>query len=639
MQQVAPSTRKLMKIAESALAKGRGQEAWDAFQQVLKINPHHLGALYQSGFMLHSAGHYQQAEQCYRVATQVDPEHFPSHQEILRIMEAQGRGADALGYAKNLVQRMPENKKVHLEMIRQMMRFNHVHLVPVYADEVLQRFPNDEEVLLYQALALQITGQYDEADAIYRPIKTRSYKKIPLQIQLSYELFLPRTYHSTQHIEEWRYKFSEAVESFIASKIRDSIDAFHHMPLFQLAFHNHDNKEILQRYARMLRAIDPTLTYIAPHCKSYQKPQGRKLRIGFISRFMHKHSVGNCYRDIMIHLGNQPDMEVTLFNPANVMDEKIQEILNSNVKLVILPKMLEPSRKAIADYQPDLIFFPDIGMDATTHYLAMARLAPIQVCLNGHPETTGIDTMDYFFSPRYLEPAQAQQNYTETLLCFEGLDALFKRAASPARWKTREELKLPVDKKLYIFPMAIQKFHPDFDAILAGILEKDPEAQLVLFNDFQQQTASDIVRERITQRCDPARVTFLQWLPLEDLFSVMKTADALLDTIYFGGGTTIMYAFAFGIPVVTMPSNYVRGRVVHCMYEFMGIKDAPSGNSPEAYVDIAVKLAHTPSYRAQLEQQILAANPMIFDHAPGGETYARFVRDAVRGELDAYRHA
>lgn len=633
--QAALNPRKLMKIAESALDKGRSQEAWDVLQQILRGNPAHVEALFKAGFMLHSTGKYQEAENYYRRAALADPTHIPSYRQILRIMESQNRGKEALEFGQSVVNRMPTNKEAHLEFIRQLMRFNHVHLVPDYADKVLQHFPEDGDLLMQKAFALKINGRHAEAERIYAALKQKH--KLPLQFRLSFGLHLPRTYHSAEEIDAWRDSFSATIDEMLHEKPRYAIDTLLHQPVFQLAFHNRDNKELLKRYTQMLRVIDPSLNYVASHCKTYRKPEGRRLHIGFISCFMHKHSVGNCYRDTMIHLGNQPDMEVTLFNPANVMDEKIQEILNSKVKLITLPKMLEPARDVIAKHQLDLIFFPDIGMDATTHYLAMARLAPIQVCLNGHPETTGIDTIDYFFSPRFLEADNAQENYTETLLRFAGTDTMFKRPTPPARWMTREELNLPADKKLYVCPMAIQKFHPDFDKILADILAKDPAAHIVLFNDFQQQTASEIVRERILKICDPARVQFMPWLELDVLFSVFKTADALLDTIYFGGGTTILYAFGLGLPVVTMPTQHVRGRVTHAYYQLMQITDAPSADSPAHYADIAVKLANTPDYRANLEQQILTNGTRVFDLHPSTETYPQFVRDAINSNLDAYR--
>lgn len=631
----APSTRKLMKIADAAIAKGRGQEAWDTLQQIIAINPGNTDALYKAGFILHSVGKYDEAEHYYRRATIADPKNFAAYQQILRIMESQVRGKEALELAQQLARNMPEEKHAHVEFMRQMMRFNHVHMVPPYAELALTQFPDDGDITMQYAIALKVNGRYEEADVQYRKL-AKSYK-LPLQLRLTYELYLPRGYRSSEEIETMRKDFSDAIDGLVKDKPNYPISTFHYQPVFQLAFHNHDNKDMLRKYHAMLRAIAPELNYTAPHCKPNAKPRREgPIRIGFLSRHMYNHSVGNCYRDTLIALGQQPEFEVVLFDPANAMDVRMAEIRASNVKVVPLPKMLEPAQEAVTKFEPDIMVYPDIGMDSTTSYMAMARLAPHQLVLQGHPETTGIDTLDYYLSQRAYEAPTAQQNYTERLLCTEGIGLTFKRPTPPEKWQTRAELNLPEDKRLYVCPMAIQKFHPDFDGVLAGILAADPEAVIVLFNDFQQQTASDHLRERITAKCDPARVVFLPWLPLDSLFSVMKETDALLDTVYFGGGTTVQYAFGFGFPMVTMPTTYIRGRVVHSHYMKMGIDNPPVADSLEGYVKTAVKLATDKAYYNDLKAQILAKNDPIFSEDNFTETFIQLMRDMAANKLEAY---
>ena len=172
--------------------------------------------------------------------------------------------------------------------------------------------------------------------------------------------------------------------------------------------------------------------------------------------------------------------------------------------------------------------------------------------------------------------------------------------------------------------------------MLADILARDSDAVIVLFSDFQQQKTSDLLRERILSKADSSRVIFLPWLPLEALFSVLKTADALLDTLYFGGGTTIQYAFSFGLPIVSMPSNYARGRMVHAYYGVLGIADAPLAKTPEEYATLAIKLAHDAQYRKGLEEQILANNQKMFDMNHCGDDMAGLVRAIANGDITAY---
>lgn len=634
MNQVAPSTRKLMKIAEAAIAKERLQEAWDTYQQVLAMNPQHVEALHKAGHMLHSAGEYAQAEQYYRRATYADPTHMKSYHELLQIFDVQNRGDEAMALVDHLTKLMPDNPEAHAEMTTQLLRYNHAHMVPEYSERVLARFPNHLDLLQNYMLGLKINRRYEEADTLYA--ESRKKHRLPLHFRLAYEFYLPRSYDSVEEIDYFRGKFKTSVEELLKEKPRFPIIKYMLQPLFQLAYHNRDNKELVALYCKMLRAIAPELNYIAPHCKAgVPRPEG-KLRIGFVSKHMYAHSVGSCYRGVMMYLAEQPDMAVTFFNLSNVMDDKMQLILDSKVEVISLPKAIEAAQETIAQFKLDVLVYPDIGMDAMTYYLAMARLAPHQLVLQGHPETTGIDTMDYFVSSRHYEPVGGQKNYGEKLLCIPGMDTLFTRAAPPERWLSRSELGLPANKKLYICPMAIQKFHPDFDEALIEIARQDPDAIIVLFSDFQQQAISDLLRTRITKRGYADRFVFLPWLPLQVLFSVLKTADALLDTFYFGGGTTIQYAFSFGLPIVSMPSNYARGRMVHAYYGVLGMADPPLAQTPEEYVTLAIRLAHDAQYRANLEAEILANNHKMFDMNHCGDDMVGLVRAVTKGDLSDY---
>ena len=67
----------------------------------------------------------------------------------------------------------------------------------------------------------------------------------------------------------------------------------------------------------------------------------------------------------------------------------------------------------ILGHQLDVLVYPEIGMDPTTAKLASLRLAPVQAASWGHPQTTGLPTIDCFLSADGLEPPGAQAHYTE----------------------------------------------------------------------------------------------------------------------------------------------------------------------------------------------------------------------------------
>ena len=631
---IAPSTRKLMKLFQNARTKGNANVALGYLQQVLQINPDHVEALHESAVLLHAIGNYDAALEFYQRVIQRDGAHVQSYILLSKLMEDRNRPDDAIKLAELAVTVAPENAFAHASVASIYLK-HRGHEVPAYLEKILPQFPDDLELHQFYAIALKVNNRRAEADNVYAALCKKF--RVPASFRMIYETLLPRFYVSTDEIDAVRTAFATSIENFIRERPSINLAMLSNHPLFALPFHNRDNKQLLQRYTHMLRRCAPELNYVAPHCKSPLSVEGRRLRIGFISSHMHHHSVGSCYRNVMIQLAAQPEVEVTFFNLVNVMDEKIQEIIAAQIPIISLPKSFVAAHKLVADKKLDLIIYPDIGMDAPTHYMAMARLAPHQACFQGHPETTGIDTIDYVISSRRYEPPHADENYTERLLCHPGIDTVFQRPDAPERWLTRAELGLPEGKKLYVCPMAIQKLHPDFDAVLAEILARDPHAVIVLFNDFMQQIASHLLQQRIVGKCDASRVIFLSWQPREVLFSIMKQADAVLDTIYFGGGTTAQYAFAFGCPIVTMPGHYARGRMVFAYYETMGIADAPIADSLQSYAMVAVKLANDTAYAARLRKDIAAKSDAVFENSAHGPRPMQLVSDIIHQRLDSYR--
>ena len=616
------------------MQKQRGQDALNLYQQVIQLNPHHAEAHHQMGILLYAAGNIQTARDYLERAIQCDASSADSYLVLAMISESANQGMDALKLVLHTAMNVaPDYAPAHAAVVNTMWRQQQSHMVLPYLENVLARFPNDQELHEFYCMALKIGYRFDDATIEYKKLCKRW--RVNPGFRLMFETYIPRLSQSGEEIDRQRAELSETIERFISEKPRIHPNSLSYNPLFALAFHNRDNKALLSRYTEMLRVVMPQLNYVAAHTK--QDRQEGKIRIAFVSAHMHLHSVGNCYRNAMLYLAAQDEFEVEFFQLTHVMDAGIQQILDAGVTLHHLPLNIESAREKIAAFMPDIVIYPDIGMHVPTHYLAMARLARYQCCFQGHPETTGINTIDYVISSRTYEPEHAGDNYAEQLLCNKGIDTVFKRPIAPTRWLTREELGLPTDRKLYVCPMAIQKFHPDFDKLLASILDADPQATLVLFRDFDQQGASELLQKRILLQCDATRVIFLDWQPLESLFSILKTADAVLDTIYFGGGTTAQYCFGFGIPIVTMPGKYARGRVVHSYYQVMGIENPPEVNSVAAYVAQAIKLANDPIYAETLSNEILANNEKLFEKSNYGEELVQLMRDIFVQDLDAYQ--
>src|SRR5205085_186348 len=110
----------------------------------------------------------------------------------------------------------------------------------------------------------------------------------------------------------------------------------------------------------------------------------------------------------------------------------------------------------------DVIVYPEVGMDATTFALAALRLAPLQCAGWGHPVTTGLPSIDAFFTSGMMEPPDADDHYRERLVRLPGLGTRYPAPAVPPG-VTRAEVGLPDDVALLLCPQSLFKIHPDDD--------------------------------------------------------------------------------------------------------------------------------------------------------------------------------
>ena len=198
-----------------------------------------------------------------------------------------------------------------------------------------------------------------------------------------------------------------------------------------------------------------------------------------------------------------------------------------------------------------------------------------------------------------------------------------------ARRAPREFFGLDPQRHIYLCPQTLFKFYPDFDAVLADILEKDSKAELVLLEGrVSNWTARLKKRFARTLGENTARVHFLPAQPNPEFLQLLAVADVMLDPFPFGGGNTSYEAFAVDTPIVTWPSPFLRGRITLALYRKMGWTDCVVA-SGEQYVDLAVRLATDRQYHESIRDKIRATNHVLFEDLEEVRSLEAFLREAM----------
>jgi protein O-GlcNAc transferase len=124
------------------------------------------------------------------------------------------------------------------------------------------------------------------------------------------------------------------------------------------------------------------------------------------------------------------------------------------------------------------------------------------------------------------------------------------------------------------------------------------------------------------------RIHFMPRLDREQFLQLLSCATVMLDPVHFGGGNTTYEALALGVPIVTWPSPYMRGRVTAACYQRMGLPELIAHNAEE-YIALAVHLGSDPAARAQAHEQILSKNTVLYEDAQVIEELEAFFLDAL----------
>ena len=115
----------------------------------------------------------------------------------------------------------------------------------------------------------------------------------------------------------------------------------------------------------------------------------------------------------------------------------------------------------------------------------------------------------------------------------------------------------------------------------------------------------------------PGVVDRLHWigtLPRPAFLGLNSVCDVMLDPLHFGGGNTTLEAFALGVPVVSLPSPYLRARLTAGYYRKIGMEDLLSKDQ-DSYIADAVKLATDRDWKHHTRERLRENAGKLFEDA------------------------
>lgn len=603
---------------------GKSEEALEHLRYAVSLAPNLAQTHYNLGVVLQSMGRNDEAARSYSDAWSLDPGDAQAGNNLGVMLHAQGKLSDAIACFRRTLDLQPEYAQAWCNLGVALQAYRLVDEAESCLRRAISLNPQDFSAHSNLALALREQGRLDASVASSeRALAIRD--SIGERVRLA--TLLPVVARSADEISVWRKHFDAGISKLLArgGALDDPLREVGACN-FNLAYQPECNRELQEKAARLYSALCPALLFTAPHCLHRRQPADGRIKVGFISKFMHNHSIGRTTRGLLANVARDRFHVTALFVPPWVDDFISGFIRDSADDYLVLPDTLKAARDKIAGLELDILFYQDVGMDAYTYFLAFSRLAPVQCVSFGHPDTTGIPNMDYWVSSENFESEGSSAHYSEQLFLLRNIGTLayYYRPTLVQPEKNRRNFGLPQDMHIYLCPQTLFKVHPDFDVILADILRADTLGEIVLI-EARTPAWGDILRERFKKTIPDVsnRIRFLPGMNQEDFLALIAVCDVMLDTIYFNGMNTSLEAFAVGTPVVTMPTLLQRGRHTYGMYKHMGMGECTAW-TPEQYVSIALRLGTDINFRGEVKAKILLRNAALYEDMEVVREFERF---------------
>jgi protein O-GlcNAc transferase len=393
------------------------------------------------------------------------------------------------------------------------------------------------------------------------------------------------------------------------------------LPLFGLTYQERNNRDEFAKYGALCSdamALWHRRHHAPARAARVAGSPGTPVRLGIASSFVWGHSVWHAILKGIVEHIDRAKVELHIFHLGRLEDAETAWARSRCASFSQGPQSEAASIDAIQARELDVLFYPEVCADHAAHKLASLRLADKQITTWGHPHTTGLPTMDCFFSADAFEPGDAQDHYTERLIRLPRLGCCLKRDAVEAGRIDLEALGIAGDGPILLSPGTPYKYAPQHDWVFPEIAHRMGAGTIVFFEHEQMGPIGRQLRARLDAAFRARGMRFedharlIPWQDKPAYHALMRRADLMLDTIGFSGFNTAMQAIECGLPIVAREGRFMRGRFGSGILRSLGLGELVAADE-KAYVDLAVAVASDPERRRALQRQIEDRRAPLFD--------------------------
>ncbi len=427
-------------------------------------------------------------------------------------------------------------------------------------------------------------------------------------------------YRSAEEIDERRAAYEQALERLCADaatpdRRRRLADGLGAVQPFFLAYQGRNDRDLQRRYGALVAAT--VAERFAPIPLAPPPRPDEPIRVGIVSGFFWLHS--NWKIPIKGWLSQLDRRRFTLFgyHTGQRQDEATREAASLCQRFVQGPLSLARWREAIGVDAPHVLIYPEVGMDPAAALLAAQRLAPVQCNSWGHPDTSGLPTIDYYLSSALMELPEAQEHYTETLIRLPNLSIYYEPVAVEPEPLTRAELGLRAGATVFWCCQVLFKYLPQFDEVFPRIALAAGDCQFVFLETLKGRYITNLFVQRLERAFAAVGLDYrlycvvLPYLPRARFCGAIACCDVFLDSIGWSGCNSTLESLTADLPIVTVRGPLMRSRHSAAILEMMGVTETIASGVDD-YVATAARLAREPALRTAMSRRIGANKHRLY---------------------------
>lgn len=569
----------------AALQLKRYDEAIEAFQKALNLQPNLANAWLGRGNVFVYLKRYEEALAAYDKAIALNPTLAAAWSGRGNVLAELMRFSDAIAAYDKATALKPDLAEAWLARGNILYEYNY----------------NDRAIADYKK-AISVRSDFIEARF------AECFAELPVLYLDEKEILLCRAAYT----KKLRALHDEIKAGVVQGELAK---AFASYAPFYLAYQGYNDRELQRMYGSLACHIMESEYSKIPFTPK-AKP-GEKIKVGFVSSFFFMHSNWKTPLKGWISQLDRTRFDVFGYHVGKFRDKETDVAAAMCNRFVHRALTVDGWRNEILNDAPHVLIYPGLFMDSVTTQLVSQRLAPVQCNSWGHPETSGMRTVDYFLSSALMEPPGSTDHYTEELICLPNLSIYYEPLETKLSVVTRAEMGIRSDAVVFCCAQSLHKYLPQFDRVFAQIAKSVKNSQFVFFKHYKAERISTLFQERLSKAFASQGLNasdhflFLPRLDHSRFIAAMGQSDIILDSIDWSGCNSTLDSLSHNLPIVTMRGTLMRGLHTSAILSMMDVAETVTKNIDE-YIATAIRLAQDPDARATLSRKISANKHRVY---------------------------